>query len=430
MPKTLMINYLHTIIKNNKKSLYITFLNKVEIMKPANTKHSFNSSSKKTSSILLFISLIIFFPQHLHAEDKPNDVPQEESEAKLEQLKAGIKKMTNWLLNANDEKSGLNKDLEQNELKINQLSKSIRSGNKQIKINKDALVKLNLQLTELKAKLTTHRSFLEKQIQVAYFQEEHSKIKLLLNTDNPQDIARQMRYFDFIKNARKEKIDEVLTFLQQIQVTEKSIKQKTDNLELKTKQRESSQLELTFTLKNKHQLLVKLEKNIKSNTQRLEKMQVDQSRLKSLLDELEASLANIDLPSDSAPFSQQKSKLPWPSHGKVVAEYGSSVAKGKLTLNGMRFSTKENDAVTSIYSGRVIFANWIRGFGLLLIIDHGDQFMSLYGNNKNLTKETGDWVRAGETIAISSENTTSLESGLYFEIRKQGKPLNPRKWLR
>ena len=96
----------------------------------------------------------------------------------------------------------------------------------------------------------------------------------------------------------------------------------------------------------------------------------------------------------------------------------------------MRFTTKEDDAVTSIYSGRVIFANWMRGFGLLLIVDHGDQFMSLYGNNKNLTKETGDWVRAGETIAISSENTTSLESGLYFEIRKKGKPLNPRKWLR
>jgi len=239
-----------------------------------------------------------------------------------------------------------------------------------------------------------------------------------------------MRYFDFIKNARKEKIDEVLTFLQQIQATEKSIKQKTKNLERKTKQRESSQLELSYTLKNKHELLVKLEKSIKSNTQRLEKMQVDQSRLKSLLDELEASLANIDLPSDSAPFSQQKSKLPWPSHAKVVAEYGSSVAKGKLALNGMRFTTKENDPVTSIYSGRVIFANWIRGFGLLLIIDHGHQFMSLYGNNKNLSKETGDWVRAGETIAISSESTTSPESGLYFEIRKQGKPLNPRKWLR
>tara|TARA_R110001592_G_scaffold7126_1_gene40139 strand:- start:5550 stop:6749 length:1200 start_codon:yes stop_codon:yes gene_type:complete len=399
-------------------------------MKPADTKHSFNSSSKKISSILLFISLFIFFPPYLTAEDKLADIPQEESEAKLEKLKTGIKKMTNWLFNANDEKSGLNKDLQNNELKINQISKKIRSGKKQIETNKEELVKLNKELKELNANLKTHRSFLEKQIQVAYFQEEHSKIKLLLNTENPQDIARQMRYFDFIKDARKEKIDEVFTLLTQIQKTESNIKQKTEHLELKTTQFESSQLELTQTLKNKQQLLEKLEKSIKSNTQRLEKMQADQARLKSLLDELEASLANIDLPSDSAPFPKQKSKLPWPSHGKVVAEFGSSVANGKLALNGIRFATKENETVTSIYSGRVIFANWIRGFGLLLIVDHGDQFMSLYGNNKNLTKETGDWVRAGEIIAISSESTTSLESGLYFEIRKQGKPLNPRQWLR
>ena len=136
------------------------------------------------------------------------------------------------------------------------------------------------------------------------------------------------------------------------------------------------------------------------------------------------------MPSDSAPFSQQKSKLPWPSRGKVVAEYGSSVANGKLKLNGIRIITKENEDVLSIYSGRVIFSNWIRGFGLLIIIDHGNQFMSLYGNNKSLTKETGDWVRVGETIAISSEYTSSLETGLYFEIRKKGKPINPRKWLR
>ena len=380
--------------------------------------------------MLLFMSLIILFPPQTYAEDTLADIPQEESEAKLEKLKAGIKKMTNWLFSANNEKSGLNKELERNELKINQLSKKIRSSKQQIENNKEELLALNRELKELNSTLKTHRHFLEKQIQVAYFQEEHSKIKLLLNTDNPQDIARQMRYFDFIKDARKAKIDEVYTLLGQIRSTESKIQQKTQKLELKTSQLESSQLELRQTLKNKQQLLVKLESSIKSNTHRLEKMQADQSRLKSLLEELETSLINIDLPSDSAPFSTQKSKLPWPSHGKVVAEFGSSVANGKLALNGIRFASTENNAVKSIYSGRVIFANWIRGFGLLLIVDHGDQFMSLYGNNKNLTKETGDWVRAGETIAISSESTTSLESGLYFEIRKQGKPLNPRQWLR
>ncbi len=380
--------------------------------------------------MLLLLSSLSLITQTVYANNQANDISQEDSEAKLDKLKAGIKKMTNWLFQANDEKTGLNKELKKSELKINQLSKNIRASKNKIDLNKAELLTLKSQLNELQAKLKTHQVFLEKQIQVAYFQEGHSKIKLLLNTDNPQDIARQLRYFDFIKEARKGKIDEILNLLKSIQKTEDNIKQKTVNLEQQTKQLESRQFELSQTLKKKHQLLSKLEKEIKGNTQNLEKMQVDQARLKSLLEELEASLVNIALPSDSAPFSQQKSKLPWPSHGKVVAEYGSSVANGKLTLNGIRFGNKENDVVSSVYSGRVIFANWIRGFGLLLIVDHGDQYMSLYGNNKSLTKETGDWVRVGETIAISSESTTSQETGLYFEIRQQGKPLNPRKWLR
>jgi septal ring factor EnvC (AmiA/AmiB activator) len=399
-------------------------------MKLAKSQYAFHSYIK-TSVIVLFISLnFLNLSAITYAASQIDKLSQEESEDKLEQLKTGIKKITNWLLQANDDKSGLNKELKLNELKINQLSKNIRDGNNQIKSHKEELINLNKQLNELNVKLKTHRRFLVKQIQVAYFQEEHSKLKLLLNTDNPQDIARQMRYFEFIKDARKEKIDAIVSLLNTIQTTETTIKNKTFALEEQTKQLESEKSELDKTLTSKQKLLAKLEKNIKNNTQRLEKMQADQARLKTLLDELETSLKNIALPSDSAPFSLQKSKLPWPSHGKVVAEYGSSVANGKLVLNGVRFETKENEAVTSIYSGRVIFANWIRGFGLLIIVDHGDQYMSLYGNNKSLTKETGDWVRVGETIAISSESTTSLETGLYFEIRKQGKPLNPRQWLR
>jgi septal ring factor EnvC (AmiA/AmiB activator) len=398
-------------------------------MKPANSPHFFNKTFL-TAGMLFLLSFISLSTAVTHASNQAVDISQEESEAQLDKLKTGIKKMTNWLFRANDEKTDLSKELEKNELRINQLSKSIRSSKNQIDVNKAELTKLKDQLKDHKAKLKTHQSFLEKQIQVAYFQEEHSKIKLLLNTDNPQDIARQLRYFDFIKDARKGKIDEISKLLQSIQKAEDTIKQKTKSLEQQTKQQESRQLELSQNLKTKQQLLSKLEQDIKNNTQRLQKMKADQTRLESLLEELETSLINMALPSDSAPFSQQKSKLPWPSHGKVVAEYGSSVANGKLTLNGIRFATKDNEAVSSIYSGRVIFANWIRGFGLLLIIDHGDQFMSLYGNNKSLNKETGDWVRAGETIAISSESTTSQETGLYFEIRKQGKPLNPRQWLR
>ena len=397
-------------------------------MKLAQSEHLFITINQFLIATL--ISYALFFSIPMAKANQTESMSQEQSEAKLDQLKSSIKKMTSWLFQANDKKTDLNKNLEQNGRKINQLSKKIRQAKQKIKDNKSELASLNKTLIRHRSELKTHQAFLQKQIQIAYFQEEHSDIKLLLNTDNPQDIARQMRYFDFIKVARKEKIERVSSLLKKIKNTEEVIKHTTERLERRTVELNSQQLKLSKTLKNKQTLLAKLKKSIQNNTQRLEKMRADQARLKALLEELENSLVNLPMPSDSAPFSQQKSKLPWPSRGKVVAEYGSSVANGKLKLNGIRIITKENEDVLSIYSGRVIFSNWIRGFGLLIIIDHGNQFMSLYGNNKSLTKETGDWVRVGETIAISSEYTSSLETGLYFEIRKKGKPINPRKWLR
>jgi septal ring factor EnvC (AmiA/AmiB activator) len=355
---------------------------------------------------------------------------QEESEAALDKLKAGIKRISQWLNRADDEKDGLNKELRQVELNVNHLSKQIHEIKKKININEDKLSGLRSELSRYQQDLTVQRNYLEKQIQISYFQEENSKLKVLLNTDNPQDLGRQMHYFEAIKEARTEKIRNLQSLLQKVKDTEQAIKGKTADLKQQSLELHSRQMQLSETLTKKQAILAKLEKTIQSNSERLKKMQADRTRIESLLRELEASVLNLPLPSDSEPFSKQKSKLPWPSHAKVSTKFGSKIANGKLTQNGIRFDTKENDSVTAIYSGRVIFSNWIRGFGLLIIIDHGEQFMSLYGNNKSLTKETGDWVRAGETIAISSESTTNPESGLYFEIRKNGQPINPLKWLR
>ena len=354
---------------------------------------------------------------------------QEESEAKLDQIKAGIKRITRWLSRADDEKDGLNKELRQVELNINHLSKKVRETRQKIKTNEDKLAELKTELQTHMQNLSIQRKYLVKQIQISYFQEEHSKLKLLLNNDNPQDLGRQMHYFDAIKEARTHKINKLKGLLLKVQNTEQAIQQRTEDLQQQSHELQTRQSELSDTLKKKQAILAKLEKTIVNNNEKLNVLKADQERIEGLLKELEASIVNIPLPRDSVPFSKQKSKLPWPSHAKVSAQFGSKIANGKLTQNGIRFDTKENDPVTAIYSGRVIFSNWIRGFGLLIIIDHGEQFMSLYGNNKSLTKETGDWVRVGETIAISSESTSNPESGLYFEIRKNGKPLNPRKWL-
>jgi len=354
---------------------------------------------------------------------------QHASQAQLKELKNNISKINSWLNKANSEKTGLSKQLEKQDKEINNISRDIRFSNANISKIISELKKLSRQHREQAAALRTQKKFLIKQIQTAYLHGEQSALKMLLNTDNPQDFSRQMKYFTYINEAREEKINLFRNTLNAINATETKTLLKKKGLSEQKRSLQDSLVKLKVQRDQRKKVLIQLESKIQNNAQRLTKMKADQARLKTLLDELEVAIANIPLPSDSAPFYKQKNKLPWPSRGKVLARFGTRIAQGKLKLNGVRLSTQEDDPVKSVHYGRVIFSNWIRGFGLLIIIDHGDNYMSLYGYNKSLVKETGDWVRAGEVIAYSSQSQKNNESGLYFEIRKKGKPQNPSYWL-
>jgi len=354
---------------------------------------------------------------------------QQQSEQQLAKLKSNIKQIDRWLTRANTEKTGLSKQLEKQEKKIDQISRDIRHSNAKISKFTKTQKTLEKQHRTQKSALTKQKKYLVKQLQTAYLHGEQTEIKMLLDSDNPQDMGRQMRYFAYINDARNHKIDAFQNKIKEIKKTESEILIQKKGITKNKLTLEKSRNALRQERVARKKVLALLNSNIKNNSQRLTKMKADQSRLEKLLNELETAIANLPLPNNATPFRQQKSKLPWPSHGRVRARFGSRVAQGKLKLNGIHIQTKENTPVTAVHYGRVIFSNWIRGFGLLLIIDHGDDYMSLYGNNKSLIKGTGDWVRSGEIIAYSSESNAKNESGLYFEIRKKGKPQNPSHWL-
>jgi septal ring factor EnvC (AmiA/AmiB activator) len=355
---------------------------------------------------------------------------QDASQHQLDQLKKNIKDINQWLSKANSEKSGLSRELELQEKEINRVSKNIRVVNLEISKQVKELKQLKQQSKQQKHSLNQQKSFLINQLRTAYLQGNQPALKMLLDDDAPQDIARYMHFFSYINDARNEKITAFQSSLAQLKTTETNILKQQTKLNKNRRALETDRKSLRQNRKKRKKVLSQLGKTIKNNAQRLIKMKTDQRRLTKLLNELEQTIASIPTPADASPFKQQKYKLPWPSRGRVIARFGSHIVQGKLKLNGIRIATKENSKVNAIHHGRVIFSNWIRGFGLLIIIDHGDNYMSLYGNNKSLVKETGDWVGAGETIAHSNESSIKNESGLYFEIRKNGKPLNPSQWLR
>lgn len=352
------------------------------------------------------------------------------SQEQLEQLKQSIKSVDRWLNKANTEKSGLSRQLQKYEKQISRISNDIRRVNSENIALLGELKQLKAQLKQQKAALELQKRQLIKQLKAVYRQGKQPAIKLLLDADDPQNLSRYIMYFSYINDARGEKIKSFQEALKSLQSTEAKILGQQAQLNRNKERLSDQRKQLTLESKQRKKVLSKLESSIKSKSHRLERLKADQVRLQQLLHEVEQAIANIALPSDATPFSQQKSKLPWPTRGKVRERFGSRVAQGKLKANGIRIATKEDTPVNAIHYGRVIFSDWIRGFGLLLIIDHGEGYMSLYGNNKSLLKETGDWISAGETVAYAGASGGNIESGLYFEIRRHGKPQNPSSWLR
>ena len=168
---------------------------------------------------------------------------------------------------------------------------------------------------------------------------------------------------------------------------------------------------------------------IKDHESRVARLRTDERRLVELVEALRASLTDDALKiRGSRTFEQMRGRLRWPVSGSVLARYGAPRGESGLTWQGMLIGAPAGEAVHSIHRGRVAYADWLRGFGLLLIIEHEDGFMSLYGHNGTLTRETGDWVESGEIVATVGDSGGHSRSALYFEIRRAGRPVNPRRW--
>ncbi|MDX1452053.1 MAG: peptidoglycan DD-metalloendopeptidase family protein [Oleiphilaceae bacterium] len=366
----------------------------------------------------------------LFGGSSPALADEDVSPAQLEQLKRNIAKLDRWLSKANSEKSGLVKELEKQEKDIAYISHRLRQLKVKNKELEESLTQLKANRIQESRALEQQKHALIQQLRAIYRQGGQPALKLLLDNNDPQDAARYLHYFSYLSKDQETRIENFKASIARLEHTEKNILTQQTALQRNREQLSNQLSELKERRATRAKVLAKLDDKLKTETQRLDKLKADQSRLEELLREVEQAIADLPLPDDARPFHSLKAKLTWPAKGKIQEHFGERVAQGKLRSNGIRIATRDEQSVQAIHYGRVIFSDWLRGFGLLIIIDHGGGYMSLYGNNKSLLKETGDWVRAGDIIAYSGDSGGKQESGLYFEIRKQGKPQNPLHWLR
>jgi septal ring factor EnvC (AmiA/AmiB activator) len=377
-------------------------------------------TSLMRSALLLLILLVPQTGGVLADED------QAQIRKRLVDVQEQIDRLQDSLEKARGRQGKLEGQLRRLERRIGRTAREIAGLEAEMNGLQQRLAELRADRSDQLEALEQQREALSRQVRAAYIGGRQEQLKLWLNQDDPATLGRLLVYYDYFNRARLERMAAVEALLVDLRQTEREIAAQTKQLGDKRDAKEAQHTALTSSRAERQQVARHLSAEIKRSGKRLESLREDEQRLQELLRSLSQALA--DLPADYPPFAKLKGRLTWPAAGRIAARFGERRGSTGLKWRGVLLSGPEGTPVQAVSRGRVAFADWMRGFGLLVIIDHGDGYMSLYGHNQSLFKSTGDWVEAGETIASVGNSGGGERAGLYFEIRRKGKPVDPSAW--
>lgn len=281
---------------------------------------------------------------------------------------------------------------------------------------------------QARSRLGSERDALANQVRMSYLTGRQETIKLMLNQESPEQLGRMMVYYDYLNRTRSRRINNVsreLDVLAELQAAAARVTR--ELVELEADQRR--ELEGLEALRAERRIAVDaLEATMASDEQEIARLREEELRLAELVREIGEVLAEFPVDSQE-PFSASRGQLGWPIPGTLLSRFGQSRAGAQVRWQGVQVAAPAGTPVRSIYHGQVVFSDWLPGYGLLIIVDHGEEYMSLYGHNEALLKESGDWVAPGEAIAQVGDSGGQSQTALYFEIRRGGDPVDPQPWM-
>jgi len=287
---------------------------------------------------------------------------------------------------------------------------------------------LEAEAATVGGRLVDERSLLAEQVRLSYRSGQQEALKLLLSQENPAALGRMLTYYDYLNRARTRRIEAASSELRDLERVGAESRATRDALARLRDQRAGELAGLAAARADRAALIERLDAAIAASGDEVDRLKAEEARLADLVVELAELLEGF--PSESeAPFSDWRGRLSWPIEGKLAEDFGDLREGGPLRWNGVVLEAPAGTPVRAVYHGRVAFADWLPGLGLLLILDHGENYMSLYGHNQTLLREPGDWVEPGESIALVGDTGGRQAPALYFEIRRNGEPVNPHDWI-
>jgi septal ring factor EnvC (AmiA/AmiB activator) len=353
------------------------------------------------------------------------------SEKQLKSVLRKIDKLKQAIDVKEDSKSQYIKQLKTIEGDIGRLGQKIRALGKEIRSKKSELKSLRATRLEHQRQLSRENEYLAEQVYAAFTLGRQEKVKLLFSQQDPQTLQRNLVYYQYFSNARVDLINAVQDNIDKIIKTEQLIQQARLDLEKNQQALNEQKKQLNRDLGKRKTIISSLDKQLKKQGGNLSRLKDEATQLQNLIKSIEKLFADAPESEISRKsFARLKGKLAWPLKGKLRKLFGRTKPQSDLRWQGVKIEAANGSHVMAVSHGRVAFADWLRGLGNLIIIDHGNSYLSLYGHNESLFKTAGEWVEAGDVISSVGSSGGEQKAGLYFEIRKKGKPQNPTRWCK
>jgi len=349
----------------------------------------------------------------------------------LEQLNKKIAAIEQSLLDDKSKFNELTAALKKIDLQIQQCHLQHQAINTQLATKEQTLAELNSTAHTIKQQLSIHHQQLRKQLQISYRLFQYDHLKLLFSPIEPSQISQLSHYYTYLHQARIQQIYHIDTTLNKLYHQQEQNIKKTKQLQQLRTQKFNTLQQLQQQKSQRARLLQAIERTMHDKTQQRQELLENKKQLTQLFNKLQhETQTKPSAPTPPLAFHQQQGQLPWPCQGDIITHFNERLTDLNIRSQGIYITTHANQPIHAIASGQVVFANWFRGYGLLLIIDHGAGFMSLYAHNNTLYRTTGDAIQANQVIAASGQSGGIRQNSLYFEIRKHGKALNPINWLK
>jgi septal ring factor EnvC (AmiA/AmiB activator) len=384
-----------------------------------------HSAPMKLLSLIL-LSLVMLSPPLL-AQDSNGELTKIK-ERELEEVREQISDLKRSMDKSAADRDKLTAELQKAEVAISEKRLAIKELERQQQYSAKRKAELEANLVAREAELDQESRELAAQVRAAYMSGNQERIRLLLNQQDPATLGRLMAYYRYLNDYRADNIESVTAHIRELTELHSEISAEEARLETLANARYAELSKLDAAQEQRRELLARLKQRMSTEGQEVQRLAAQEKDLSRLIAELTSILSDYPITSEDA-FSKHKGSLTWPVAGTLLHDFGQPRGGSDVKWNGVVLAAPRGREVRAVYHGRVVFADWLAGMGLLVIVDHGEGYMTLYGYNETTLKGAGDWVAPGDVLATVGDSGGRSETSLYFEIRKKTQPINPRQWV-